>query len=94
MVRPGTGEGAEEQGEDGLDFSFAQAIFADPLRVLMFGRHEDGEERRHCVGTAAGGLKVLLVVHTYPDQDDPDLVRVIGLREAIRRERRRYEDAE
>jgi uncharacterized protein len=76
----------------GLDFSLAEHVFADPLCVLVFDRVVDGEERWHCVGAVAGGLKILLVVHVYPDEEDPDLIRIIGLREATRHERRRYED--
>jgi uncharacterized protein len=82
------------KAKHGLDFSFAEAVFADPLHTIVFDRHEGGEERWHCVGAVAGGFRVLLVVHCYPDRDDVDLVRVIGLREATARERRRYEDGE
>ncbi|MGA9866679.1 MAG: BrnT family toxin [Acetobacteraceae bacterium] len=81
------------KAKHGLDFSFAELVFSDPLRVVVFDRY-DGEERWHCIGVVAGGLKTLVVVHAYPDDDDPELVRIIGLREATRHERRRYEDGE
>jgi uncharacterized DUF497 family protein len=68
-------------------------VFADPMHALIFDRH-DAEDWWHCVGAIAGGSRVLLVVHCYPDPDDPDLIRVIGLRQATTRERRRYEDGE
>jgi uncharacterized DUF497 family protein len=78
----------------GLDFSFAAPVFADPLAVTLPDRVVDGEERWHTIGAVAAGpiFKVLLVVHTYPEPDDETWVRVIGLREADTRERRRYED--
>ena len=74
----------------GLDFSFAALVFADPLAVTLFDRIEGGEERWHTLGAVGPGCKVLLVVHTAPD--DGAALRIIGLRAATRRERRRYED--
>lgn len=85
---------ARNKARHGLDFSFAEFVFADPMHAIVFDRHQDAEDRWHCVGAIAGGYRVLLVVHCYPDPDDPDLVRVIGLRQATTRERRRYEDGE
>ena len=73
-----------------LDFSFADLIFSDPLAVTVYDRHENGEHRWHTLGRVGG--KLLLVVHAYPDEDDDEWVRVIGLREATAHERRRYEE--
>jgi uncharacterized DUF497 family protein len=33
------------KAKHGLDFSFAEIVFADPLHVLVYDRFEDGEER-------------------------------------------------
>jgi uncharacterized DUF497 family protein len=85
---------ARNKARHGLDFWFAEIVFADPLHTIVFDRYQDGEERWHCVGAVGGGVRVLLLVHCYPDPDDFDLVWVIGLREATARERRRYEDGE
>jgi uncharacterized DUF497 family protein len=85
---------ASNQRKHGLDFSFAELVFSDPLHIIAFDRHEDGEDRWPCVGAVGGGFRVLLVVHCYPDPDDMDLIRVIGIREATARERRHYEDGE
>ena len=76
----------------GLDFSFAAAVFADPLCVTLFDRVASGEERWHTIGAVGGGFKVLLVVHTFPERDNEEWVHVIGLREATRHERKRYEE--
>jgi uncharacterized protein len=88
--------GKERQNarKHGLDFSFAAPVFADPLAVTVFDRVVDREERWHTIGAVAAGpvFKVLLVVHTYPMPDDDNWVRVISLREADPRERKRYED--
>ncbi len=74
----------------GLDFSFAALVFGDPLVTLVFDRHVGAEERWHAIGVV-GGVTLVLVVHSYPDPDDDQRVRVIGLRKATTHERRRYE---
>jgi uncharacterized DUF497 family protein len=51
---------------------------------------EDGEQRWHAIGMV-GPAAILLVVHTLPDGDDVDTVRIIGARKATPHERRRYE---
>jgi uncharacterized DUF497 family protein len=76
----------------GLDFSFAVAVFADPLALTTFDRVENGEERWHTIGALGGGSKVLVVVHTFPENDNEEWVHVIGLREATPHERKRYEE--
>ena len=76
----------------GLDFSFAAPVFADPLAMTAFDRIQNGEERWHTIGAVGGGFKVLLVIYSFPDIDDEEWVRVIGLREATRHERHQYEE--
>jgi len=73
----------------GLDFTFADLMFRDPLAVEVYDRFEAGEHRWHTLSRLGG--KLLLVAYSYPDPDDLDWVRVISLREATRDERRRYE---
>jgi uncharacterized DUF497 family protein len=69
----------------GLDFTFAELVFADPHLAIVFDRVEDGEERWHAVGRV-GEHRVLVVVHTYPDPSNDEAVRIIGVREATRGE--------
>ena len=72
-----------------FDFSLAALIFSDPLAVTVYDRHENGEYRWHTFSMVKGIL--LLAVHTYPDPDDNEWVRVIGLRKATRHERKCFE---
>ncbi len=74
----------------GLDFSLAGFVFSDPLAVTVYDRFENGEHRWHTFAFIE--TKLILVVHTYPDPDDEDWVRVIGMREASPHERKRYEE--
>lgn len=77
--------------KQGLDFTLAEHVFADPHHAIVFDRVEDGEERWHAVGRV-GEHRILVVVHTYPDPSDDEAIRVIGVREATRAERIRYEE--
>ena len=77
----------------GLDFAKAAQIFADPLSRTDWDRFTDGEERWRTIGTIIVGrvIKIVVVVHIYPDPDDESWIHVIGLREATRHGRRQYE---
>jgi uncharacterized protein len=74
----------------GVDFEDATLVWSDPLHLVRFDRVEDGEDRWHALGIAAG-IVLILVVHTYPDEDD-GRVRIISARRATKAERRAYED--
>ncbi len=52
-----------------------------------------GEERWVTIGGAQGS-RLLLVVHTFVEQDDDNAyIRIISARKPTRRERRQYEQA-
>ncbi len=74
----------------GVDFEVAAHVWDDPLHTILPDRFEDGEQRWRVIGMV-GPVAVLLVVHTYPDPDDEERIRIIGARKATRDERRRYE---
>ena len=73
----------------GVPFELAKLVFDDPLHVLLPDRIEEGQQRWHAIGMV-GPVAILVVVHTYPDPDDEELVRIIGARKATPYERRRY----
>ena len=75
-----------------LDFSWARHIFADPHLALVYDRFENGEHRWHAIGAVAGGERILLAVHVYLAEDDPDRVRIISVRKTTSRERQHYHD--
>jgi hypothetical protein len=74
----------------GVAFEDAEAVWDDPLHVIVPDRIEEGEQRWHAIGVV-GPVVMLVVVHTYPAADDEELVRIIGARKATSHERRRYE---
>lgn len=73
-----------------VSFELARLVFDDPLHLVKFDRVVDGEERWHALGSVRG-RHVLVVVHTYRNRDDEEIIRIISARRASSRERRQYE---
>jgi uncharacterized DUF497 family protein len=90
IEKPALKEAANRK-KHGVGFALADVICADPLAVTVYDRYENGEDRWHTFGAIQG--TVYLLVHTYPDPDADDWIRIIGLRKATAHERRRYEEA-
>lgn len=76
--------------QHGVSFELAMQVWADPLHSIFFDRWTDQEERWHAVGRV--GTATLLVVHIYPDPQDPQHIRIVGARKATRNERYDYEE--
>lgn len=75
----------------GVSFETARLVFDDPWHLSVQDRHEGGEERWQTLGLV-GGVVVLLVAHTFREDDaGEDTVRIISARKATAHERRRYE---
>ena len=74
----------------GISFETAARIFDDPNLVSYPDRISADEERWHTIG-CAGGIAVLLVVHTSEEQNGEEEIRIISARKASRRERALYE---
>ena len=59
-------------------------VFEDPNAVFEpDGYGEPGEQRWHVIGVA-GGLAVILVVHTTRDHGDDEIVRIVSARRTTR----------
>jgi uncharacterized DUF497 family protein len=76
------------RAKHGVTFEEAQHVFGDPHAVSFLERIVEGEERWWTVGSA-GGVVVLVVAHTVPDDE---VIRIISARKATPRERRCYEE--
>ena len=77
----------------GVGFEAASLVFDDPLQLSVQDREVDGEERWQTIGMA-GGVLLLLVAHTFEDEDGEEVVRIISARKANAQERTRYEDGD
>jgi uncharacterized DUF497 family protein len=74
----------------GLGFDTAILVFADPLALTEQDRIEDCEYRWQTRGFV-GETTLLLVAHTYQEEDGDVVIRIISARKATRKEKRRYE---
>lgn len=66
-------------------------VWDDPHIWTYFDRFENGEARFHAVGIVARQT-ILTVVHTFRDEIETEIVRIIGARRATRNEKSSYED--
>ena len=76
----------------GVLFETAVEVFGDPNCVMEQDREVDGEARWQATGRAGGAL-VLIVAHTFDDEENDEIVRISSARMVTRRERRRDEEA-
>jgi uncharacterized DUF497 family protein len=77
------------QRKHGVSFETAARVFDDPAGVSYIERVVDGQERWHTIGLA-GGVALLLVVHTVEEDDGEEEIRIISARKAVPRERAVY----
>ena len=73
----------------GVSFDVAAQVFQDRQAVSYLDRIVGNEERWHMIGSA-GGITLLLVVHTIEEEYGEEEVRIISARKASPRERALY----
>lgn len=76
------------QIKHGVSFELAREVFDDPHQLNQQDRIEDGEMRWQTIGLV-GGVALLLVAHTWHDDEGEEVVRIIPARKAAKAERRR-----
>ncbi|ACM21168.1 protein of unknown function DUF497 [Geotalea daltonii FRC-32] len=74
-----------------VSFELASLVFDDPFHLSVLDRIENGEERWQTLGLV-GNVVVLLVAHSFVEQDDDEMIRIISARKATKKERQRYEE--
>jgi uncharacterized DUF497 family protein len=81
---------AINRAKHGVSFETAALVFDDPFHLSVIDRVVEGEERWRTMGQI-GGLVILVVAHTYIENDGKETIRIISARKATRSERRYYE---
>jgi hypothetical protein len=81
---------ASNLSKHGLDFDIAKRVFEDPLHLSRQDRMEGNEPRWQTLGMVDGVL-LLLVAHTWSDDNGVEHVRIVSARRATRSERLIYE---
>jgi uncharacterized protein len=80
------------QRKHGVSFEAATLVFDDPFHRSRLERIVEGEERWQTIGNA-GGIVLLLVVHTWCEgARGEEHIRIISARRADRLERELYEE--
>jgi uncharacterized DUF497 family protein len=74
----------------GISFETAALVFSDPHAVSRLDRIVENEERWQTIGMA-GGIAILLVVHTHLEEGGEELIRIISARRATPQETNIYE---
>jgi uncharacterized protein len=78
------------QKKHNVSFETACGVFADQMAISIFDPdHSDDEERYVLTGKSFNEL-ILVVVHTYRDGDDIEIVRIISARKATQKEKQAY----
>jgi uncharacterized DUF497 family protein len=76
----------------GVSFEQASYVFADPFALNQFDeRNSEDEERWLLLGKSLNQM-ILLVVHTFRDNDGKEFVRIISARKATKKEAKSYKE--
>ena len=76
----------------GVSFEQASYVFADPFALNRYDEeHSEDEERWILLGKSLNQT-ILLVVHTFRDNDGKEFVRIISARRATKREEKAYKE--
>lgn len=79
------------QKKHGVSFEAATLVFDAPIHLSRLERILDGEERWQTIGNA-GGIVLLLVVHTWHEEAGGQQIRIISARRATKEGRELYEE--
>lgn len=75
----------------GVSFEAATRVFRDRFVLFEQDREVEGEPRWRALGKASGDSEVLLlVVHTYEQDNDQEAIRIISARKATAGEAQIY----
>ena len=73
-----------------IRFETAQLVFDDPNALSIQDRDKEDEVRWQTLAMI-GNVIVVLVAHTYRDENGEEVIRMISARKATPQERRAYE---
>ena len=75
----------------GVTFEQASYVFADPFALNKFDEeHSDYEDRWIILGKSLNQT-LLVVIHTFRNNDDVEFVRIISARKATKKEQQAYQ---
>ncbi len=75
----------------GITFEQASYVFADPYALNKYDEEHSEEEDRWLLLGKSTNEVILVIVHTFKDQDGLELVRIISARKASKNESKEYQ---
>jgi len=75
----------------GIDFETAALVFEDPHALSFQDRIIEGEERWQTFGVINGLMLIVMVAHTWWEEQGEDIIRLISARSATAYEKEIYE---
>lgn len=78
----------------GVSFEEAKKIFFDPFHLSIPDvSHSENEDRWITIGQAFNKELIIVVIHTYRENDDEEMkIRLISARKATSKEKRQYQE--
>lgn len=80
---------ALNQRKQGVSFEEARTVFGDERGLLLDDPDHSGIEERFVLLGLNAAFRVLVVVHSY--REDEDTIRILSARKATRQERNPYD---
>lgn len=77
------------QQKHGISFETASKIFNDPFLITIQDRVTNGEIRWQSIGSL-NGFVVILVAHTYTDDNGLEIIPIISARKLSKGEIKKY----
>lgn len=74
----------------GVSFEQACEVFVDECALSLFDKKHSRDEDRWVTIGQVGPRQILVVVHTYRPVGETEIVRIISVRKATRKERQQY----
>ena len=74
-----------------ISFELAASIFDDPLHLSVPDEKGHTEERWITLGQSVTG-ELLVVIHTYKETLEHEVIRIISARKATKKEKKQYEE--
>ena len=81
---------AQNRRKHGVSFEEAETVFTDEHALLIDDPDHSASEDRFVLLGLSARFRILLVVHSY--RENEDLIRIISARRATRSERKRYDE--